>query len=161
MPRTSSREHFDRYRLLRDLWLFAPGIYAVLSPMQQWEIHRLYRPSKFLTEEQLPSRMHDVLSGEPSLVNRAGKHLKRLVAVHEWAAERVGDPEDWEGIGRALSRSRVLGRAAVAGPSKRGKVIRVVPIMRPEPDYERLAPGLFSYLEWVRQGKPGPGEWPS
>ncbi|RWZ49542.1 hypothetical protein ELQ90_12280 [Labedella phragmitis] len=161
MPRTSSREHFDRYRLLRDLWLFTPSIYAVLSPTQQWEVHRLYRPSEFMTEEQLPSRMRDVLATEPSLVNRVGKHWHRLNAVYERATTRAGGPEDWEGIGRALSRSKVLGRAAVGGTSRRGKVIRVAPIMRPEPDYERLARGLLSYLEWVRNGKPGPGDWPS
>ena len=152
MPRTAQEQHFYRYRYLRAFWLFAPTIYSVLPPMQQLEVHRLYRPSQVFTEETLPAQIKAAIAAEPSLVNRVGKHWRLLYATYEWAVERVDDPEDWEQIQSVIARVQTSTDAP--DPSEPGKRrVKVNAIMRDEIDYENLAKAFLQQAEIMNQEK--------
>lgn len=158
MPRTTSQKHFDRYRLLRELWLFVPSIYSTLLPVHQWELHRFYFPDEFLDTDQLLAHVKKAAALEPSLPNRVGKHWKRISQLYEWAWRNADGPEDWRGIHRVLTRARVLGQVSlgdVLRPTRRkaGYVVRVAPVVNPEPDYEKLAGAFFELARLIREGK--------
>ncbi|MEV7828397.1 hypothetical protein [Microbacterium enclense] len=121
-----------------------PSIYSTLTPVQQWEVHWLYAPDRFFEDDELLAHVQRSIAGDPSLPNRVGKHWRRICQLYEWAGKNADGPEDWSGVHRALARARVMGQRAlgtVLQPSRRktGYVIRVAPIARPEPDYEKLA----------------------
>lgn len=158
MPRTTSQKHFDRHHLLRELWLFVPSIYSTLLPTQQWEMHRLYAPDRFLEDEEIVDHVKKVAEIEPSLPNRVGKHWKRISQLYDWASKSANGPEDWDGIHRALVRARVMGQVSLGEVPQRsrhkaGYVIRVAPVVNPEPNYDKLAYALLEQVKLIREQK--------
>lgn len=158
MARATPLVHLQRHHLLRELWLFVPSIYSTLLPTQQWEVHRLYAPDRFFQDEELLACVRKVSAAEPSLPNRVGKHWKRISQLYEWAWGNADGPEDWRGIHRVLTRARVLGQISlgdVPQPTRRkaGYVVRVAPVVNPEPDYEKLAGAFFELARLIREGK--------
>jgi len=135
-----------------------PSIYSSLLPAHQWELHRFYLPDEFLDIDQLLAHVKKAAALEPSLPNRVGKHWKRISQLYDWASTHASGPEDWRGIEKALARARVLGRASlgdVPQPTRRkaGYVVRVAPVVNPEPDYEKLAGAFFELARLIREGK--------
>lgn len=153
MPRTRSRDHLHRHRLLRELWLFVPSIYSTLLPTQQWEIHRLYEPSEFFEDDALLAFVKAATTREPSLPNRVGKHWKRLNEIYVWAAQHVGDAEDWRAIERLIFKARALGCFALdRKPPEKGRITASA-IVNPQLNYDKLVRALLWQVELQHEGK--------
>jgi hypothetical protein len=102
MPRLNPRRYLQAHDKLRRLWLRDPGLFAELSPTDQWLLHDFFQPDRPLTDLQLLQHRELVTQQRPSLPHQAGRALERF-----WASTaQVGD-------------KRVARAKAPAGPTKR------------------------------------------
>jgi hypothetical protein len=92
--------------------LTVPRWFANLSPNDQWELYRFYRPASDMTDRELIAHRRAVKAADSSLPQRAG-----------WAYAR-------------LSRGQ---QTRVAAETANGRVIYVRSVVRPEPDLKMLA----------------------
>lgn len=79
MPRVSQYHHYQRHLELRELWLKQRRAYGTLTIEHQLEVHRFYRPSEDLDQDELIQHIKSVRAQEHSLPNRVGKHYRRLL----------------------------------------------------------------------------------
>lgn len=83
--------------------------------MAQWDLHRFFLPTVTLEESELASYRIYITKLERSLPHKAGKQFKALCGAHIQKA------------------------AAAQGSSQ----VQVRPIMKPEPDFQKLARALM------------------
>jgi hypothetical protein len=134
MPRQTSATYYRIHKQLRHFWLDRDRLYAELSPTEQWLLHNYFQPSKDLTKEQLLVHRDEITKRRPGLPQQAGRaYAKFQSAAAAWAVHAV------------RARHAAL---APAGRTKRGeRLISVKAVVRPEPDYPKLARALLKMAE--------------
>jgi hypothetical protein len=110
--------------LLSHLWETHRQLFSLLSPTAQLELHRFFLPTVDIEEHELASYRDYITKFEPSLTHKAGKHFKEFTRPR---------PE----VAKIITRS---------------KQVVVRPIMKPEPDLQKLA-RAFSKLAEQRATK--------
>jgi hypothetical protein len=125
MPRTTNQQYLAAYRFLRAVWCESDGgVFAELSPQEQWYLHDYLRPSEQLSDEALLAHCKEISIQRPSLPQCAGRALKFLQAVLETFVEPA--PAVRHQPGERL-------------PTKRVTSISVGAVVRPKPDAAALA----------------------
>ncbi|HWM34197.1 MAG TPA: hypothetical protein VNR36_08180 [Pseudolysinimonas sp.] len=153
MPALTPQLQLRRHNLLQLLWLEASTIFTILTPKEQWEIHRCYRPSEHLTETELTEHLAEIRKTEPSLTNRAGKHFALIDKVYRFLQEHEIPLSDHETISRIITpldprrqRNQLIQPDIPRHSGTPGKYVFVRPLMRPEPDLKRLSRALVALV---------------
>lgn len=153
MSRTPLRDHLYRHLVLRELWLFVPGLYALLLPNQQWEVHELYRPSEYFEDDNdLIDYVRVTIAANPSLPNRVGKHWKRMNDTYRWAADIAGHEEDWRTIARLVAQARLVGTRVICFDPQLKRQMTAAPVIQPQLDVEKFVRALIKQVEWEKKG---------
>lgn len=111
MPRLTRSQHFVRHGLLSYLWETHRQLFSLLSATAQLELHRFFLPTVDIEEHELASYRDYINKREPSLAHKAGKHFKEFTRPRPEVAEIITGSKNFE----------------------------VRPIMKPEPDLQKLA----------------------
>ena len=129
MSRHTDQHYLDTHRQLKRLWQHADSAYGRLTPIEQWQLHDYFQPSKDLTDAELLKHRAEITRKRPALPQQAGKALTKLYAA-----------------AATLSLQGVR-RAHQPMPAKyaRQKVgqIQVYGVVKPEIDLEKLAKALL------------------
>jgi hypothetical protein len=156
MPRASHIELLGRRDLLVVCWNFLPEFFGLLAPKAQWEDHRFYAPSKSLTDGEVIEHINEVLSVDPSLAQRVGKHYKCIFTPFKHYADQVGKT-NWEEIRRLLIKDYVKDNADPTEPTKPGKKpVVLMPIVKPDIDVAKTARAFVALADRIREGKGRP-----
>jgi hypothetical protein len=129
VPRLTFNDYLKQRAFLRLAREEFDQLYSLLSPDQQWALHRYYQPLGDDTDDALWEYRAHVTKREPSLPARAGKLYAKLHGVYE------------AGISTAASgerRSKPT-RPAEARVHSGATSISVRALARPEPDLKLLA----------------------
>ena len=94
-------------------------IHRITHPTAQLELHRFFLPTVDIQEHELASYRDYINKREPSLAHKAGKHFKEFTRP----------------------------RPEVAKIITRKKPVVVRPIMKPEPDLQRLTRAFVRFAE--------------
>ena len=119
MPRLTRSQYFIRHGLLSYLWETHRQLFSLLSPTAQLELHRFFLPTVDIEEHELASYRAYINKLEPSLAHKAGKHFREFTGPRPEVAEII----------------------------TRKKPVVVRPIMKPEPDLQKLARTFVNLAE--------------
>jgi hypothetical protein len=128
MPRLTSKQYLKHHKLLRHYWLNHQSVYSYLTPTQQWQLHKFFRPAEELGTDELLQHRKAITAAQPSLPHQVGRAISDL---------------------EAMRKTRVMSRAftysTVPKGSKTGKThtVRVRSIVNSEIDMKRLAQVLI------------------
>ena len=145
MARVSIKEQFGRRDLLLVCWKYIPELVGLLPPVAQWELHRLYQPSRAFSDQEFAAHIVHLRTVEPSLAQRAGKHYSVIFTTFKKYADQVGKT-NWEEIRRLVARDYTRSNA---DPTKTRSVV-IMPLVNPDVDARKLAQLL---LEQVRRDR--------
>jgi hypothetical protein len=129
MPRLTDRHYLKVHKQLKQYWCHLDIVYGYLTSTEQWQLHDYFQPSKDLSETELLQHRRGISNQRPNLPHQAGRALAKLQtrAAHH-----------------ALQRVRLAGQpAGKKTSSKRHPGVRVLAVVKPEPDLERLARALW------------------
>lgn len=130
MPRLTAKRYLYARDQLRRFWLTDEGLYAELTPTEQWQLHDYFQPGKDWPAEQLLKHRAQITKERPSLPHQAGRALSKF-------QERVAQV--------ALLRVRGAKRPIAAGrPSRGERHLEVKAVVRPEPDLKKLSRALIA-----------------
>jgi hypothetical protein len=124
MPRLSNTQYLQAHHDLQRLWQHDRAVFAELTPVEQWQLHDFFRPSKDLTDEQLLTHRRVISQTRPSLPQQAGRALHRL---EEYLAVRSTSSQQ-------SSRVPAIRRFG----ARREHHIVVKAVVRPEIDVDKL-----------------------
>ncbi len=127
MPRLTDTHYLELHGMLRHYWLENRFVYGILPISGQQAIHDYFQPSKDLTEEQLIAHRRVVSTTNSSLPQRAGRAFKHFEQAVQYATQYQARRETMNG-----KKRKPLGK------------VRIFPVIRPEPDYHKLARALLS-----------------
>lgn len=96
-----------------------PAVFSLLSPTAQLELHRFFLPTVDIQEDELASYRDYINKLEPSLAHKAGKHFKEFTRPSPEVAEIITKSRKFE----------------------------LRPIMKPEPDLQKLARAFVRLAE--------------
>lgn len=116
MPRLNRSQYFIRHGLLSYLWETHRQLFSLLSPTAQLELHRFFLPTVDIEEHELASYRDYINRREPSLAHKAGKHFKEFTRPRPEVAEIISKSKKFE----------------------------LRPIMKPDPDFQKLARALIA-----------------
>jgi len=119
VPRLNRSQYFIRHGLLSYLWETHRQLFGLLSPTAQLELHRFFLPTVDIQEHELASYRDYINKREPSLAHKAGKHFKEFTKPSPEAAEII----------------------------TRSKSFELRPIMKPEPDLQKLARAFIAVVK--------------
>jgi hypothetical protein len=124
VPRLTRSQYFIRHGLLSYLWETHRQLFSLLSSTAQLELHRFFLPTVDIQEHELASYRDYINEREPSLAHKAGKHFKEFTRPRPEVEEII----------------------------MRGKPVVVRPIMKPEPDLQKLARAFVNLAEHQLRG---------
>ncbi len=101
------------------MWSTHPQLFSLLSPTAQLELHRFFLPTVDFEEHELASYRDYINKLEPSLAHKAGKHFKEFTTPRPEVREIITN----------------------------SKTSKLRPIMRPEPDLQKLARAFVDLAE--------------
>ena len=79
MTRLTNTTYLTQHHQLKIEWFSEHGgAFIMLSPTEQWALHRYYEFSKHLTDTELLAHRAALTRAQPSLPHRAGKAFTRL-----------------------------------------------------------------------------------
>jgi hypothetical protein len=133
-----------RHARLRELWLKLEGMYSLLSPRKQWDIHAYYQPSKNLTDQALFTHREIITKENPSLPSRASKafvELVRKVEAVALASKEARQKQAPQAVHHTRPRPRVVG-VEVTGV-----------VVQPEPDWDKFAWATLQHVKTMRENK--------
>lgn len=137
MPRVTSNHQLGRRDLLVVCWRYIPELIGLLESTAQWELHRYYRPSIELLDDDFITHMKQVRLSDASLAQRASRHYNLIFRTFKRYADQVGK-YNWEEIRRLVVRdSQRVGAASLTG-----RVVVAHPLVRPEIDVVKLVSAL-------------------
>jgi hypothetical protein len=116
VPRLNRSQYFIRHGLLSYLWETHRQLFSLLSPTAQLELHRFFLPTVDIEEHELASYRDYINRREPSLAHKAGKHFKEFTRPRPEVAEIISKSKKFE----------------------------LRPIMKPDPDFQKLARALIA-----------------
>ena len=119
MPRLTRSQYFIRHGLLSYTWSTHPQLFSLLSPTAQLELHCFFLPTVDIEEHELASYRDYINKVEPSLAHKAGKHFKDFTRPRPEVAEIISKSKNFE----------------------------LRPIMKPEPDLQKLARAFVKRAE--------------
>ena len=125
MPRVTYTTYRNRHLILRQLWAEHEGVFSRIKPGEQWALHSYYLCAVKMTEHTLRNHYLRIRDMRSSLPHRAGKAYARLKRSVTPPAVRLTRP---------VSNMTIRKRA--------GKIV-VQPLVRPQPDVDRLAKVLI------------------
>jgi hypothetical protein len=111
VPRLTRSQYFIRHGLLSYLWETHRQLFSLLSSTAQLELHRFFLPTVDIEEHELASYRAYINKLEPSLAHKAGKHFKEFTTPRPEVAKIITKSKNFE----------------------------LRPIMKPEPDLQKLA----------------------
>ncbi len=111
VPRLTRSQYFIRQGLLSYLWSTQPQLFSLLSPTAQLELHRFFLPTVDIEEHELASYRDYINKREPSLAHKDSEHFKEFSRPRPQVAEIITKSREFE----------------------------LRPIMKPEPDLQKLA----------------------
>jgi len=139
MARVTNNEYLRRHHLLKPLRNdHRRLVFGVLSPNQQWDLHRYYLTGSTNADEKLLLERDDLRQEAPSLPQRAGKAFAKLERLYNQAEARTGNDE--------LKFCRVVLSFIPARVIKNRKV-KVLPLATPEPNLKAIARALMALAE--------------
>lgn len=128
MPRLTSNQYYRAHLQLRRIWLTRHGIFAEVTPAEQWQLHDYFKPSHELTKSDLLTHRTHITLKCPHLPQQAGKAYTKLIrAAAAWAA-------------RLTATNHQVVRISGRGVQQH---IRVGGVVRPEIDAHALARALI------------------
>jgi hypothetical protein len=101
------------------MWSTHPQLFSLLSPTAQLELHCFFLPTVDIEEHELASYRDYINKVEPSLAHKAGKHFKDFTRPRPEVAEIISKSKNFE----------------------------LRPIMKPEPDLQKLARAFVKRAE--------------
>lgn len=136
MPRLTHSTYLAQRDVLRELWVRSEGrAFAVLLPLEQWDLHEFFAIRVALSDEGLREQRKLATTHDLSLPQRAGRALKNL--NERLAADAV-----------RLEAERAA-EASAPTPAKRkyrknaNRTIRVRSVVHPQPDAAKFARALL------------------
>lgn len=132
MPRLTNPIYTRIHHYLRRYWVEDPQVYSLLAPSEQWDIHAFFQPYVEWRDEELVEYRKRISKERPSLPQRAGRALRRF----DWAVSEL-----------ARLRALEAGLTAEERKKHKAKSIHVYPLMRPEPDFQKIARALIRLAE--------------
>lgn len=148
MAQVDDLSHVGRRDLLVACWNYVPSAIGLLSPKAQWELHRLYVPSRDLTDEEFLAHMKQVLAAEPSLAQRVGKHYKLIFTIYKHYADQFGKT-NFAAIHAGIRRDYAHENW---DPSEKHRVM-IMPLVNPDIDYDKLARALLDQARREARGE--------
>jgi hypothetical protein len=148
MTRIREGEQLGRRDLLVACWHYVPEVIDLLTPKEQWELHRFYVPSRDLTDDEFLDHMKQVSAPEPSLAQRVGKHYRLIFTVYKRYADQFGKT-NFAAIRAGIIRDYARGNR---DPSEKRQLV-ITPLVNPDIDYEKLARALLDLADRERRGK--------
>ena len=131
MPRLTAKNYLRTHDRLRKLWLRDEGVFAELSPTDQWLLHDFFVPRREQSDLELLMYRESVTTKRPSLPHQAGRDLSRF---WEFTAQL--------GVKRVrCAKAKVPLRRVKQADRK----LTVKPLAQPEVDAKKLA-RAFIYL---------------
>lgn len=73
VPRLTNKQHLERHRALRKIWLEAQEFFGVLPYTQQMDAHIFYAPARDWSDGEMLQHRQKVQESDPSLPHRASK----------------------------------------------------------------------------------------
>lgn len=145
MPRLTNNNYLNAHRFLHQLWQDYKSLFILLSPSHQWELHGYYQTDKDLLADHLLTNRRLITKDNPSLPQRAGKHLAKVWKAPR-AAEKVTEGHPPDQFGPAVNYIASRRSEQPSGvPSAKGKVGTVRTLARPEIDLDKLAHALLDF----------------
>jgi hypothetical protein len=130
MSRQTSSHYYHVHQQLRRFWLTHDGLYAALSPTEQWLLHDYYQPSKDFTKDQLLTHRAEITKRRPGLPQQAGRaYAKFQERAAIWAVQVI--------------RAKHAAKVPTARAKERERTITVRAVVRPTPDYAKLSRALL------------------
>lgn len=123
MPKLTNDEYIARHEKLHWIWGEAQSLFTYLTYQQQRDLHDYFVPTKELTRDELLAYRKRITRSDPSLPQRAGRAFQ------------------------AILHPELQPQPPSSPPDKKGRVITIRPLARPEIDAEKLAFALLSYVE--------------
>jgi hypothetical protein len=145
MPRLTFNDYLKQRAFLRLAWEQFDQLYSLLTPDQQWALHRYYQPITDDTDEFLKRNRAGVTKQEPTLPARAGRLNAQLHRVYEASLVAASAHQS------TPPKSRPRTRSTGAGLTQ--SRISVRGIVRPTPDLRKLARALAEMAK--RAGEDG------
>ena len=133
MSRLTPKQYLRTHRQLRRFWLSDDRLYAELTPLEQWQLHDYFQPSKNLTDEELLAHREHITKERPSLPQQAGRALSKFQA---WAAQL--------GLARVRRAKAPIAMGGRRGGKRRDRHLTVKAVVRPEIDLDKLARALLA-----------------
>lgn len=116
-------------------------LYSELEPHQQMVIHRYYRPTEDLTNQQLREHRFAISLKEPSLPQRAGKAVKimwdNFHAIMKLAAKEAEEAERQPQPPLEAKHKKCSGK----------RPIRITALVRPDPSLQMMARAVVELAE--------------
>lgn len=79
MPRLTQSAYLNLHHHLRQLWRHDSGMFSLVSPPEQWDVHAFYAAERNFSDAELGEYRQKVTAQDPSLPQRAGKALTKLM----------------------------------------------------------------------------------
>jgi len=137
MPRLTNTHYRYRHASLMTVWRRWPDLFRLLSPQQQRDLHRYYRPTDALPALKLIAHRRRLDEHEPSLGARAGKAFMVLHRGLEQICAHYSEDDILHGT---AVKHYVANRLAKPGSG-------VSAVLRPEPDLGKLTQALHRLAE--------------
>jgi hypothetical protein len=117
MPRLTANDYLRTHDRLRKLWLQDEGVFAELSPTDQWLLHDFFMPSRERSDLELLMYRESVTTERPSLPHQAGRALSRFwESTARVGMHRVARAKAPTSAGRVRQADRKLVVKALARP---------------------------------------------
>lgn len=126
MPRLTSTHYLQLHHRLRKLWLKDHGLFADLTPVEQWMLHDFFKPDSGLSNTDLIAHRKRVTAARPGLPQQAGKALARF---------------------DQLSKTKTPTSKAHSTSGRKSRSFTLKPIVNPEPDAKKLARAFWMLAE--------------
>lgn len=130
MPRLDTAHYLESHHRLRKLWHKNHGLFADLTPVEQWMLHNFFRPDADLTDEQLIAYRKRVTAERPGLPQQAGKALAQFDQL-------------------ATASDSTPKADRMPGPKSRRFTLK--PIVHPEPDAKKVAHAFWMLAEYLNE----------
>ena len=131
MPRLTNSDYHATRAWLAELWQNNKGWFSYLSAAEQYALHDYFVPSKHLSDEALLEHRQTITKQRPSLPHQAGKAASKLDRIVTKGPQ-------------VIDTTRAVTRTALKAKSGKARNLTVRAVMRPEPDFHKLARALIA-----------------
>jgi hypothetical protein len=138
MSRLTNREYLRIHRQLGYFYRQDKGLYASLTPREQWLLHDFFQPAHDLPNRQLLDHRRAITKARPSLPHQAGRALSKLRRHSAGLQEVVPVTE-------------------IRNKPVKVTAVQVRGIVRPKPDLHKLVEALQAMARNQAEADSDPG----